>query len=142
MTCAVVTIRPRGAALLHMYRNSNNGAVAKETYSFHTHVNTLLPTLRTMSAESAAVAARRRFAATQIAPRPRAPCVLQMEMGWAVDGKVDASESQTLARAPGPRGANGTCASHVETKRRTKHLHAPLHYLYFGEERRAREAHR
>jgi hypothetical protein len=36
-----------------MYRTSNNRAVAKETYSFQTHVHTLLlPTLRTMSAES------------------------------------------------------------------------------------------
>jgi hypothetical protein len=53
----------------------------------------------------------------------RAMCLADVDgLGLGLDGKVDASESQTLARDPGPRGANGTCASHVETKRETKHL--------------------
>ena len=89
--------------------------------SIHVHVRRL-PTTRTMSADCAAVAARRRFDATQ--SRLTHARHVSCRWRWAgLDGKVDASESQTLARAPGPRGANGTCASHVETKRETKHLH-------------------
>ena len=84
-----------------------------------------------------AVAARRfrrnRNTISRLAHARHVSCRLR----WA---GVDAPESQTLARAPGPRGANGTCASRWRRNERTKHtLHAPLHYLYFGEKRRARE---
>lgn len=57
-------------------------------------------------------------------PSPtRAMCLAD---GDGLDGKVEASESQTLAHAPGFRGASGTCASQVETKRETSTAAAPL----------------